>query len=71
MSEEQRTDQLILDSAVEFIRENPFLSVGIAVGLGYFLGVQRGREITQKVSDAAAGFLMSEGSALLSQLKQK
>lgn len=71
MSEEAKTKQLLLDSALDFIRENPFLAVGIGFGIGYFLGVYRGKEITQKVSDVAAGYLMSEGSSLFDQLKQK
>ena len=71
MSEEPKTDQLLLDSALKFIRENPFLAVGIGFGVGYFLGVHRGREIAQKVSDVAAGYLMSEGSSLFNQLQRK
>ena len=71
MSEEAKTKQLLLDSALDFVRENPFLAVGIGFGIGYFLGVYRGREIAQKVSDAAAGYLMSEGSSLFDQLQHK
>jgi hypothetical protein len=56
---------------VGFVRENPFLAVGIAIGIGYFLGVYRGREIGEKISSAAAGYLMSEGNTLLEQLRKQ
>ena len=71
MSEEPKTKQILPDAAIDFIRENPLLAVGIGFGIGYFLGVSRGREIAQKVSDVAAGYLMSEGSSLLDQLQRK
>lgn len=71
MSEEPRTETVVLDAAVGFIRENPFLAVGIGFGIGYFLGVYRGREIAQKISDAAAGYLLSQGSSLIDQLQSK
>lgn len=71
MSEEPRTEKVLLDSAAGFIRENPFLAVGLGFGIGYFLGVYRGREIAQKVSDAAAAYLLSQGSTLIEQLKQQ
>jgi hypothetical protein len=71
LSAEAKTEQVLLDAALGFVRENPFLAVGIAFGIGYFVGVYRGREIGEKISSAAAGYLMSEGNTLLDQLRNK
>jgi len=49
-----------LESALNFVREHPLLSVGIGFGAGCLLGYTKGREVLKGAADAAAGFALRE-----------
>ena len=72
MSEEAKikTD-VLLDTAFEFVRDHPLLSMGICFGVGYVLGYHKGKDLVQRATDVAAGYMLKETSSLLNQYAPK
>ncbi|MEJ5166475.1 MAG: hypothetical protein WHV67_05550 [Thermoanaerobaculia bacterium] len=69
MSEKLKIEEKILIKAgEEFIKENPFLSVGVSFALGYFLGYWKGKDIMQKTSEILFALASKE---ILKNLQEK
>ena len=72
LSEKSKIEEKILIRAgEEFIKRNPFLSVGISLGLGYFLGYWKGKEIIEQLSKIAFAIGSKELIKLLEENKEK
>ena len=54
------SSKVLLESALNFVREHHLLSVGIGFGAGCLLGYTKGREVLKGAADAAAGFALRE-----------
>jgi len=61
----ETNSKILLEGALDFVREHPLLSVGIGFGAGCLLGYTKGREVLKGAVDVAAGFALREAADLL------
>jgi hypothetical protein len=59
--------QVLLDTAFDFVRDHPLMSMGICVGVGYVLGYYKGKDLIHRAADAAAGIVLHEATGLIQQ----
>jgi hypothetical protein len=58
---------VLLDTAFDFVRDHPLMSMGICVGVGYVLGYYKGKDLIQRAADVAAGIVLHEATGLIQQ----
>lgn len=72
LSEKLKIEQQILIKAgEEFVKNNPFLSVGVSFALGYFLGYWQGKNIIKKSSEVLLALASKEILKTLQEDKEK
>lgn len=72
LSEKSKIEEKILIKAgEEFVKKNPFLSLGLSLGVGYVIGYWKGKEIIEQLSKIAFAIGSKELLKLLEENKEK
>jgi hypothetical protein len=72
LSEKSKIEEKILIKAgEEFVKKNPFLSLGLSLGMGYVIGYWKGKEIIEQLSKIAFAIGSKELLKLLEENKEK
>ncbi len=64
-------EKIIIKAGEEFVKRNPFLSLGLSLSLGYFIGYWKGKEIVEQLSKIAFAIGSEELIKLLQENKGK
>lgn len=72
MSEKLKIEeQIIIKAGKEFVKKNPFLSLGVSFALGYLLGYWQGKNIIEASSKLLFSFAAKELLKTLEEKKEK
>lgn len=64
-------EQLLIKAGEEFVKKNPFLSVGVSFTLGYILGYWQGKNIIEQSSKVLFALASKEILKTLQENKEK